>query len=49
MAFVYGKKMQQPKRLFLGLALMLFPYIVTDALWMWIVGSVLTAAAWSAA
>ncbi len=38
----YGKwkDLWQPKAL--GFALMFFPYVVTDALWLWIVGGVLT-------
>jgi hypothetical protein len=43
-AFVYGKKMSQMRKLFLGLALMVFPYFVSNSWVMWGTGATLTAA-----
>ncbi len=43
-AFVYGKKTGQIMTLIIGIALMVFPYLVTDNLAMYSVGVVLTAA-----
>ncbi|HPF12743.1 MAG: hypothetical protein H6830_07970 [Planctomycetes bacterium] len=42
-AFVYGKRMVQWSTMFLGMALMAFPYLIEDTLWVYIVGVVLTA------
>jgi hypothetical protein len=41
-AFVYGKKQGDWIRLILGLALMAYPLLVTQALWQWVTGAVLT-------
>lgn len=43
-AFVYGKKMSSYKPLFLGLALMIYPYFIPSTLWVYIIGAVLTTA-----
>lgn len=43
-AFVYGKKTQQFGAMVLGGALMLFPYFVTGAAMVWLVGLFLTGA-----
>jgi len=43
-AFVYGKKHQQWVTLFLGIALMGFPYFISSTLWTYIVGAALCAA-----
>jgi chromate transport protein ChrA len=40
-AWRYGKKTERPRTKWLGLALMFYPYVVTQTLWMYIVGIVL--------
>lgn len=42
-AFSYGKKMQNFKAMGVGLALMIYPYFVTNTFWNFVVGSILTA------
>lgn len=39
--FVYGKKQQRLPQLLAGIALMVFPGLVQDALWMTVVGAVI--------
>lgn len=43
-AFIYGKRMQVWKTIFIGLALMVYPYFVPDALISYATGAILTGA-----
>lgn len=43
-AFVYGKKQGRIKTMLLGVALMAYPYFVTNGLALWLIGAGLTAA-----
>jgi hypothetical protein len=43
--FKEGKKRTDSNLYFIGLALIVYPYMITDALLVWIVGFVLTAVA----
>ena len=43
-AFIYGKKQSLWKTMLLGVALMIYPYFVSNTLAMYIVGAALTAA-----
>jgi hypothetical protein len=43
-AFIYGKRMNLWKPMFIGIALMAYPYFVSDALILSAIGVVLTAA-----
>lgn len=43
-AFVYGKKMAQAKPLAIGILLMAFPYFAPGTLWLYVIGTALTAA-----
>jgi hypothetical protein len=47
-AFMYGKRQGQFKRMALGGALMLYPYFVSSTLLMCLIGAALTAAVWYA-
>ena len=38
-AWAYGKKMQRPTTKWLGLALMLYPYVITSTWLMYLVGA----------
>ena len=40
-AWRYGKKTERPRTKWLGVALMFYPYVVTQTVWMYIVGIVL--------
>jgi len=42
-AFVYGKRMNLWKPMFCGIALMIYPYFVSNVLLIWLIGSVGTA------
>ena len=42
-AFIYGKKMASAKHMLLGIALMGYTYLVSDPIWMVVVGVGLTA------
>ncbi len=42
-AFTYGKKMGQPKPAIIGVGLMCYPWFVSNALWLFVVGTALTA------
>ena len=42
-ALTYGRKMGRPKAACLGVALLLYPYFVGDALWLYVIGGALTA------
>jgi hypothetical protein len=44
--FVYGKKMNQIPHLVTGLTLLLFPYFVSGALWILLIGAVVLALFW---
>ncbi len=37
--FIYGKKQQRMPQLFAGLALMIYPYFIDGALWMFGIGA----------
>ena len=43
-AFVYGKRQDAWTPMFLGMALMAFPYLVTSTVWIYVVGIALVAA-----
>jgi hypothetical protein len=43
-AFIYGKRMQVWKPMFLGLALMVYPYFVTNDVALFALGAIGTAA-----
>ncbi len=45
-AFVYGKRAGRPRTRWLGLALMLYPYVVWQTWLMYLVGVGLTIAVW---
>jgi hypothetical protein len=42
-AYRYGKKAERPRTKWLGVALMLYPYVVTQTVWMFVVGVALCA------
>ncbi|HVZ23958.1 MAG TPA: hypothetical protein VG871_22950 [Vicinamibacterales bacterium] len=46
--FVYGKKQDRTPQLLAGIALMVYPYFVTTALMMFVVGAAICAACWVA-
>lgn len=43
-AFTYGKRQAAWSPMFLGLALMMFPYFITSTVWIYVVGVLLTGA-----
>ncbi len=43
-AFVYGKKMTNFRPMMVGLVLMVYPYFITNTIWMYAIGALLTAA-----
>ena len=43
-AFIYGKKTDGFRKMMLGLTLMVYPYLITNTVWMYVVGVLLTAA-----
>jgi hypothetical protein len=45
-AFVYGKRMNLWKPMFLGLALMIYPYFVSSDILLWATGIVGSASLW---
>jgi hypothetical protein len=45
-AFVHGKRAARPRTRWLGLALMLYPYVVWQTWLLYVVGIVLTLAVW---
>ncbi len=45
-AYRYGKKMEQPRRKWLGVLLMLYPYGVSDTLWLYLIGVAVCGAIW---
>lgn len=45
-AFIYGKRMNLWGPIFLGLALMVYPYFVSSDLVLWIVGAAGSVALW---
>lgn len=47
-AFYYGKRMQRLPHLVVGLLLMIFPMMVSDAVWMVVIGAVLLGSLWAA-
>ena len=42
-AFVYGKKLGGFKPMAIGLGLMVYPYFITNTVWMYVIGVALTA------
>lgn len=45
-AYSYGKKMDKTRVMLTGVVLMGYSYVVSDTLWMYAIGSVLTAYVW---
>lgn len=45
-AYSYGKKMDKTRVMLTGVALMGYSYVVSDTLWMYAIGTVLTAYVW---
>ncbi len=43
--FMYGKRMQKPPNLGIGLIMMIFPMFVASQLWMWIIAGACMAGA----
>lgn len=43
-AFVYGKKNAELRPMLIGIALLIYPYLVRGTLWIYLVGAALTAA-----
>ena len=43
-AFIYGKKMASFRPMALGAGLMVYPYFITNTVWMYVIGTLLTAA-----
>jgi hypothetical protein len=43
-AFLRGRKTADPKMLIIGILLMVYPFLVTNPVWTWVVGIALTAA-----
>jgi hypothetical protein len=41
-AFLYGKRMMLPRPLIIGVVLMVYPYFVPQASWLYAVGTLLT-------
>ena len=45
-AYYYGKRTERPRTKWLGVALMLYPYVVWQTGWLWAVGVALCAGIW---
>lgn len=45
-AYSYGKKMDRTRVMLTGVVLMGYSYVVSDTLWMYAIGTALTAYAW---
>lgn len=45
-AYSYGKKMDKTRVMITGVVLMAYSYVVSDTLWMYAIGSVLTVYVW---
>lgn len=45
-AYSYGRKMDKTRVMVAGVVLMAYSYVVSDTLWMYAIGSVLTAYVW---
>ena len=45
-AWRFGRKSERPVTKWIGVALMLYPYLVTDTVWMFVVGTALCAGLW---
>jgi hypothetical protein len=45
-AWIYGRKRAHPRTRWLGLAMMLYPYVIGGTVWLWLVGLGLCVAAW---
>ncbi|RQO53488.1 hypothetical protein DBR47_24015 [Paucibacter sp. KBW04] len=41
LAFRHGRRQQQPRRLYLGLALMLYPYLVSSTVLLYLLGALM--------
>jgi hypothetical protein len=45
-AWIHGRKGAHPRTRWLGLAMMLYPYVISSTLWLWIIGLALCVAIW---
>jgi hypothetical protein len=45
-AWRFGRKGQRPRTQWLGMALMLFPYLVSQTIWLYLIGAALCAGIW---
>lgn len=45
-AWRYGRAQERPRTLWLGVALMVYPYLVSGTAWLWGIGIALSAAVW---
>ena len=45
-AYSYGKKMDRTKTMITGVVLMGYSYVVSDTLWMYVIGAALTGWVW---
>ena len=45
-AFRRGRRQEKPRTLWLGVALMLYPYLVPGTLWLYLLGAALCAGLW---
>ena len=46
-AYSYGKKMDKTRVMIQGVVLMGYSYVVSDTVWMYVIGAALTAWTWS--
>lgn len=46
-AYSYGKKMDKTRVMIQGVVLMGYSYVVSDTLWMYVIGAALTAWTWA--
>jgi MFS family permease len=44
--FRFGRRNERPRLKWIGLAMMLYPYLITDTVGLYVVGSLLAAMAW---
>lgn len=44
--FRFGRRTERPRLKWIGLAMMLYPYLITDTVGLYVVGGLLAAAAW---
>ena len=45
-AFRFGRRTERPRLKWIGLAMMLYPYLITDTVGLYVVGGLLAATAW---